>query len=134
MALIAIGVMLTLGFLRLWIATYPDASDSNNLAYVLWKQGLNSAMDLDIAVSTMTHDTGSEKRVIGLTATQLNARFGYIRTYDEVSPYLQLCATSNGTEVHDNLPVVHDVLFLRNSNYMVRMKNGLTVDLVLCKG
>jgi hypothetical protein len=134
LALVVAGAVLTLGHFRLWIATYPDAGDPKNLSYVLWKHGLNSDIDLDMALGTMTHDVASENRVIGLTPTELQARFGYTKTYEQVSTYLQLCDTPNGTGDHDNHSVVHDILYLRNSNYMVMMKNGRAADLILCKG
>jgi len=134
LALITTGVVLTLAFFRLWIATYPEAGDPKNIAFILWKHGLNNDMNLDIAVSTMTHDAWSEKRVIGLTRTELNARFGFTKTYDQVDSYLQLCDAPNGTEETNTHPAVHDVLFLRNQDYMVRMQNGRAIDLVLCKG
>ena len=131
--LIATGVILTLGFFRCWIAMYPDAGDPKNLSYVLWKHGLNSDMDLNAVLGTMTHGADSEELVIGLTPSELQARFGYTKTYDQVSPYLQLCDTPNGTGDR-NHPVEPDVLYLRGDNYMVVMKNGRAADLVLCKG
>lgn len=131
---VGLGVLLTLCFFRLWIATYPDRGDPKNLNYVLWKHGLNSDMDLNTALATMTHDRWSERRVLGLTPDQLKDRFGYVKTYDEVSPYLQRCATPTGLGEPEKTPRVQNVLFLRDEDYMVIMRNGRAVDLVLCKG
>jgi hypothetical protein len=112
---------------------YPDAGDPKNLSYILWKCGLNSDMDLEAVLELMTHDANSEKLVIGLTPAELQARFGYTKTYDQVSPYLKLCNTPNGTGDR-NHPVKPDVLYLRGDNYMVVMKDGRATNPVLCKG
>jgi hypothetical protein len=133
-AFVALGVALMLGFFRVWIATYPDPGDPKNLAYVLWKHGLNSDMDPDAALGTMTHDTWAVNRVIGLSPQQLDARFGYTKTYDQVSPYLQLCDTPTTAGELGKHPRGHDVLYLRGDWWMVIMKNGRAADLVLCKG
>ncbi len=134
LALIATGAALTLGFFRLWIATYPDAGDPKNLAYVLWKHGLNSDMNLDMALGTMTHDTWAVNRVLGLSAAELQGRFGYTKTYEQARPYLQLCDNSDATGELGNHPLGHDVLFLRDDAWMVITRDGRAVDLVLCKG
>jgi hypothetical protein len=131
---VAVGILLTLCCLRLWIATYPDRGDPKNLNYVLWKHGLNSDMDLDTALATMTHDTWAVNRVVGLTPNQLKDRFGYVKTFDQARPYLQLCATPNAVGKLANSPNEHDVLYLRDDDWMVVLKNGRAVDLVLCKG
>lgn len=131
--LISTGAFLTIGFLRLWIAMYPDPGDPKNLSYILWKHGLNNDMDLNAVLGTMTHDANSEKLVIGLTPSELQARFGFTKTYEQVSPDLQLCDTPNGTGDR-NHPTYPNVLYLRGDNYMVVMKDGRAVDLVLCKG
>ena len=133
LALIATGVVFTLGSLRLWIAMYSDAGDPKNLSYVLWKHGLNNDMDLNAVLGIMTHDAYSENLVIGLTPSELQARFGYTKTYNQVSPDLQLCDTPNGNGDR-NHPTDPDVLYLRGDNYMVVMKDGRAARLVLCKG
>jgi hypothetical protein len=131
---VCIGVIGTLCFFRLWIAAYPDAGDPKNLNYVLWKHGLNSDMDMNTALATMTHDTWAVNRVRGLTPDQLKKRFGYVKTYEEARPYLQLCATPNAIGELGNSPHEHNVLYLRDEDWMVILKNGRAVDLVLCKG
>ena len=133
-AFVLLGMALTLGFLRLWGAMYPDPGDPKNLAYVLWKHGLNSDMDLDTALATMTHDTWAVNRVTGLTPHELQKRFGFTKTYDQVDSYLQLCDTPAATGELDNHPIGHDVLYLRGDWWMVIMKNGRAANLVLCKG
>ena len=134
LALIVLGVALTLGFFRLWIATYPDAGDPKNLSYVLWKHGLNSDMNLDMALGTMTHDTWAVHRVLGLTPSELQDRFGYTKTYEQARPYMQLRDTPIATGELGNHPIGHDVLYLRDDEWMVIMKDGRAIDLVLCKG
>jgi hypothetical protein len=128
-AFIGIGIALTLAFFRLWIAAYPDAGDPRNLSYVLWEHGLNSDMDLDAALATMTHEPNAKRRVIGLSQSDLQARFGYTKTYEQVTPYLKLCATIRNGE-HGS----RDVLYLRGDWWMATMKDDRADDLVLCKG
>jgi len=72
-----------------WLGTYPDDVDPKNIYYVLWKHGLNNNMNLDSALAAMS-------RVEGLTKDQVKARFGYIRTLGEVTPYYQACYFSPG--------------------------------------
>ncbi len=86
----------------------------------------------------MAHDVLPVSRVEGLTKDQLKARSDYVRTLAEVSPYYQACYFTPGAF---NLGHVsraeiaaksEDVFFLRDSPWMVVMKNGRVVDLVLC--
>jgi hypothetical protein len=120
---VLVGVLLSFGVLVTWLATYPDDVDPKNIYYVLWKHGLNNNMNIDSALVAMSHDVWSEKRVQGLTTDQLKTRFGDIRTLEQASPYLRGCQGEN-----------KDVAFLRDSPWMVVMKNGKAVNLILCKG
>jgi hypothetical protein len=86
-----VGAILSLLVFYTWLATYPDDVDPKNLYYVLWKHGLNNNMNLDSALAAMSHDAWAVRRVEGLTKDQLAARFGYIRTLVEVTPYYQAC-------------------------------------------
>lgn len=76
----------------------------------------------------------------GLTKEQLKARFGYIRTLGEVTPYYQACYFTPGVFTEGNAVRAEiaakseDAFFLRDSPWMVVMKNGKAVELVLCKG
>jgi hypothetical protein len=65
-----LAILLPILGLSLWIATYPDDGDPKNIKYVLWKHHLNPSMNLDVAVGTMTHDSYSEKLVLGMTPNQ----------------------------------------------------------------
>ena len=133
--LIGLGVFLTLGFFETWMGLYPDNSDPKNIYYVLWKHGLNKNMDLDNAVGTMTHDTWAVTQVEGLTKEQLKSHFGAIHTVEEARPYLKLCYT-NGQAVGERGTYADgkEVVFLRDSAWMVIMQQGKAVDLILCKG
>lgn len=131
----AAGIILTLTTFVVWLHTYPDNSDPKNIYYVLWKHGLNSDMDPDSALAAMSHDTWPVKQVQGLNRQQLAARFGYLRTLDEAAPYLRGCYSTPGSiGRQETQGKVNDVLFLRDSPWMVVMKDGKAVDLVLCKG
>ena len=123
-----------------WLGTYPDDVDPKNVYYVLWKHGLNNNMNLDSALAAMSHDIWPVRRVEGLTREQLKTRFGYLRTLAEVTPYYRACyftprAFTQGDVGHVEVAAKdEDAFFLRDSPWMVVMKNGKAVDLVLCKG
>lgn len=131
---IAVGVVLV------WLGAYPDEGDPRNIQYVLWKHGLNKNMDLDKALFAMVRDVSRERQVQGLTKDQLKARFGYVRTLAEVTPYYRACYFSPGVFSQGDAGRAEiaakseDAFFLRDSPWMVVMKNGKAVDLVLCKG
>jgi len=100
----------------------------------------NNNRNLDSALAAMSRDVRPERRVEGLTKDQLKARFGSIRTLGEVTPYYQACYFTPGAFTLGNvgraeiLTKSEDAFFLRGSPWMVVMKNGKAVDLVLCKG
>jgi hypothetical protein len=135
-----IGVILSLLVFYVWLGTYPDDVDPRNIYYVLWKRGLNNDMNLDSALVAMSRDVWPVGRVEGFTKDQLKARFGYVRTLAEVTPYYQACYFTPGDFTLGNVGPAEiaakseDAFFLWDSPWMVVMKNGKAVDLVLCKG
>jgi hypothetical protein len=135
-----VGMILSLLVFRTWLGTYPDDVDPRNIYYVLWKHGLNNNMNLDSALAATSRDAWPARRVEGLTKDQLTARFGYIRTLGEVTPYYQACYVIPGVFAQGSVGRAEiatkseDAFFLRDSPWMVVMKNGKAVDLVLCKG
>jgi hypothetical protein len=137
---IGVGVILSLLVFYVWLGTYPDDVDPRNIYYVLWKRGLNNNMNLDSALAAMSRDVWPARRVEGLTKDQLKARFGYVRTLAEVTSYYQACYFTPGVFTLGNVGPAEiaakseDAFFLRDSAWMVVMKNGKAVDLVLCKG
>ena len=137
---IGIGATLSLLVFYEWLGFYPDDVDPKNMYYVLWKHGLNNSMDPEIALGAMSHDAWPVKRVEGLTKDQLKARFGYIQTLEEVTPYYQACYSRPGSFTPENASRAEiaakseNAFFLRDSPWMVVMKNGRAVDLVMCKG
>ena len=137
---VAVGVVLLIGVLAVWHGTYPDNVDPKNIYYVLWKHGLNDNMNLDNALGAMIGDASRVRQVRGLTKDQLKERFGYMRTLAEVTPYYQACYFSPGVFTRGDAgraeiaAKVEDAFFLRDSPWMVVMKNGKAVDLTLCKG
>lgn len=71
----------------------------------------------------------------GLSSAQLKDRFGNVRTLSEARPYDQLCLNQAGTVGERGFKARgKEVLFLRDSDWMVIMDQGKAVDLVLCKG
>jgi len=135
-ALFIIAVVVVL----VWLGAYPDKGDPRNIRYVLWKHGLNKNMDLDDALFAMVGDVRRERQVQGLTKGQLKARFGYVRTLAEVTSYYRACYFSPGVFTQGDAGRAEiaakseDAFFLRDSPWMVVMKNGKAADLVLCKG
>ena len=132
---VGIGIILSFGVLVTWLRTYPDDVDPKNIYYVLWKHGLNNNMNIDSALGAMSHDTWPVREVQGLTKDQLTARFGYIRTLEEVTPYYRACYSTPGSAGRaETGGESEDAIFLRDSPWMVVMKNGTAVNLILCKG
>jgi hypothetical protein len=132
---VGVGVVLSLYVLTTWAETYPDKVDPKNSYYVLWKHGLNNNMDIDSALVAMSHDVWPGRQVQALTGEQLKNRFGYIRTLDEATPYLRLCYSSPGAAGQaETGGKKEDAVFLRDSPWMVVLKNEKAVDLILCKG
>ena len=135
MSFVALGVVLSFGALVIWLSAYPADADPKNIYYVLWKYGFNNNMNIDSALVAMSHDTWPARLVEGLTKDQIKTRFGYIRKLDEASPYYQACYyTPNSEGRAETVGKSEDALFLRDSPWMVVMKNGKAVDLILCKG
>jgi hypothetical protein len=109
-----------------WAVTYPSDSDSKNIKYVLWKNGLYR-MNLDTATGTMIGDGSREKLVIGKTKVQLRERFGYLSTPANISQYLRGCYQTSTWKGRD-------ALFIRNSPWMVIFDGDKATELVLIKG
>ncbi len=135
LSVLGVTVVLLLGVYIGWVALYPEESDPKNIHYVLWKHGLSRNINLDSAVGGMTADTQPVNMVRGMSKEQLNTRFGYLRTIDQVTPYLRECYTLPTTSGELGVSANgKEVVFLRNSWWMVILDHGKAVDLVLCKG
>jgi hypothetical protein len=109
-----------------WASTYPSDSDPKNIKYLLWKNGL-CGMNLDTATGTMISDASREKLVIGKTKVQLREKFGYLSTPADISQYLRGCYQASAWKDRD-------VVFIRNSPWMVIFDGGKATELVLIKG
>ncbi|MGH9746783.1 MAG: hypothetical protein ACRD59_11815 [Candidatus Acidiferrales bacterium] len=114
-------------FLAGWLALYPSSSDPKNIKYVLWKAGFYR-LDPDIALATMIGDPPREGLVLGKTKAELRDKFSSLVTPADASPYLEGCY--QGSSWKDK----HDVLFIRQSSWMVVFDHGKATDLVLIKG
>jgi hypothetical protein len=108
-----------------WSVTYPPG-DPKNLAYVMWKAGLVS-IDLDRAADTMVGDSHRDELVVGKTKTQLEKKFGDLRSRDEVTSYLRECSQAPPWKDRN-------VLFIRRSLWMVVFDHDMATQLVLMKG
>jgi len=102
-----------------WVKMYPNGDDPKNIRYVLWAHGLKPSINLDDAVDAMAHDSHAHTRllVLGLTKEQITRRFGYIRP---------ACSSF--------VPSGSETFSLRHSIWVVTLKDGIAVDLRLCKG
>jgi hypothetical protein len=96
------------------------------MRYVLWKRGLYS-VNLDSATELMIGDSERDELVVGKTKTQLQKKFGYLVTVDKANSYLRACYQSSTWKNED-------VLFIRNSPWMVVFDGDRAARLVLIKG
>lgn len=112
-------------FVAAWALTYAEG-DPKNIKYVLWKAGFYK-MNLDTAADTMIGDSGRNKLVVGKSKDQLRNKFGYLVTPANASQYLRGCHQSSGWKNKE-------VLFIRQSPFMVVFDGDRATDLVLVKG
>lgn len=112
-------------FVAAWVLTYPDG-DPKNIKYVLWKAGLYR-MNLDTAADTMIGDGSHDSLVVGKTKAQLRDKFGYLLTPADASQYVRGCYQNSGWRSKE-------VLFIRQSPWMVVFDGDKATDLVLIKG
>jgi hypothetical protein len=109
-----------------WALTYPSPSDPKNIEYIFWKAGLYE-MNLDTATGTMIGDPNRDKLVLAKTKAQLQHRFGRLLLPADASPYLRGC--------YQNSPWKdRDVLFIRQSPWMIVFEGDRATELVLIKG
>lgn len=110
--------------LGLWAAMFHDQSDAKDLRYIAWKLHL-LPIDPHRLLETMHHDNPFPF-TLGKTRPELEHTFGFVRTKDQVRPYLvDYCAASRPGQ---------DVLFLNDSDWMVVMEDGKATYLLYCKG
>ncbi len=110
-----------------WMLLYPSPSDPKNLQYVLWKAGI-PCINLDTAAETMIGDCSASKLVLGKTKAQLQRRFGILLPPGKASDYLQKYGAYSPTGAGK------DVMFIRQSPWMVIFINDKATDLILIKG
>ncbi len=84
-------------------------------------------MSPDSALGTMVGDGKSKDLVIGKTEAELIKKFGYVTPMSQAAEYYRFCYRTSGRPLQP-------ALMLRNSNWMVLMKDGHVEDLVLLKG
>jgi hypothetical protein len=119
---ISFALILVIG----WVLVYPSSGDPRNIKYVLWKVGLYQ-MNLDVATGTMIGDPGRDKLVVGKTKAQIRDKFGLLLMPSEASQYLRGCYQSSPWKDRD-------VLFIRNSSWMIVFDGDSATKLVLMKG
>ena len=122
--LVSIAIVVVVVFAA-WAVAFPDPRDPKNLRYRGWRLGLCS-INLD-ALQAMVIDNHRDDLVIGKTRDQMVSRFGFVASIDEASQYIKKCYANSSDRVTP-------VLFLRHSEWMVRMKDGKAAELVFVKG
>src|SRR5260370_35123069 len=124
--------LLSLGVFAIWTTVYSDPLDPKNIHYALGKHGFNKGMNLDSALVAMSHDNWPNKLAQTLTGKELRNRFGYIRAFHEVTPYLRECYATPGSA---GPAVMHhkkkNVVFFMYNRWMVLIPNGRAVCLTL---
>ncbi len=109
-----------------WALMYPSSNDPKSIKYVLWKAGLYRA-NLDVATAAMVGDPYRDKLVVGKTKAQLRDKFGSLLSPAEASSYLRGCYQNSAWKDRD-------VLFIRQSSWMVVFDGDKATNLVLVKG
>jgi hypothetical protein len=110
--------------ISVWSVAY-SGEDPRNIKYLLWKAGLYK-MNIDSATFTMVRDSGRDKLVVGKTKEELQSKFGTLLTLEQVSQYYR--------EGYNLGWKGKDVLFIRNSPWMIVFDHGRATELVLMKG
>ncbi|HEY6386978.1 MAG TPA: hypothetical protein VIX91_14985 [Candidatus Acidoferrum sp.] len=108
-----------------WALTYPSP-DPKSIKYVLWKADLYK-LNLDEATGTMVGDRHRDKLVVGKTKAQLRDKFGSLLSPAGVSAYLRGCYQNSSWKDRE-------VLFIRQSPWMVVFDGDKATNLVLVKG
>ena len=120
------GILLVLLAVLGWESLYYGPYDHKDLRYQCWKLGL-FPLKIDDALETMVVDPRRDTLVLGKTKEQLVREFGYVSSIGDSNSYMKYC--------YDNSPYpLGSVLVIRNSNWMVVMKDGQAINLVLAKG
>jgi hypothetical protein len=126
MLISVIIVVVVVLFFGGWAMTYPSSSDPKNMKYVLWKAGLYK-VSLDQATTAMVGDRNRDELVVGKTKAQLQDKFGSLLSPADASPYLRGCYQNSAWKDKD-------VLFIRESSWMVVFDGDKATNLVLVKG
>ena len=109
-----------------WESQYHNA-DEKDLRYIGWKLDI-FPMNPDSALGTMVGDGHSADLVLGKTEAALIKKFGYVTPLSQAdNNYYGFCYRTSGRPSQP-------ALRLRNSNWMVLMKDGRAKNLVLLKG
>jgi hypothetical protein len=113
-------------YLVVWELLYHGPAEPKDLRYMGWKLGIYP-MDPGDALETMVGDTYPDKLVVGKTEAELRKKFGFVTPLERASEYVKYCYNNSDRRGQE-------VFMLRNSNWMVVIKNGRAQELVLVKG
>jgi len=102
-----------------WVAAFPDEYDIHNIHYVLWKRGIVS-IDPDRALNVTAHDD-AYPLLLGKSPGDLRAKFGYLRSLDQASPYMRYCYENSSWRGKP-------VMFLRDTDWMVVLEKDRVTD------
>lgn len=109
----------------LWFAVCHDKSDSKGPRYIMWKVGL-WPFDPEVVYRSMVTDRNRDALVIGLTAKELEIKFGLLRNRQTATKYQRFYS--------DQYPKEQEIAWLGDSAWMVIFENGRVIVLCLEKG
>jgi hypothetical protein len=124
-SLLASTAVVMLAFV-IWYLAYPSSRDPKNPRYVLWKTGIYP-MDPRLAAETMVGDPQRDELVLGKSKEELQSKFGYLIPLPQTTSYIKTCYQEQGMRYGD-------VMFIRNSPWMVVFQDGRAAHLILFKG
>lgn len=125
LGLAIVGLLLSLIF-GIWLALSPGRDNANGPRYVLWKAGV-FPFDSSIVYPSMIGDTRREALVVGLDISELECRFGRLRTRAEATVDYQ-------KHYSDRLYLDKEIRWLDDSPWLVILENGRAKELHLMKG
>jgi len=121
----AIGIIIAAGAaLGAWFVT-SDRGDSNGPRYLLWKFGV-LPFDPSVVYPAMVGDRQRKELVVGLSISDLERRFGRLRTRAESTAYQKYYC--------DRFFMNQQILWLGDSPWLIVLDNGRALELHLMKG
>jgi hypothetical protein len=123
---LAIACLFLLLIFGIWIAVSPGRDNASGPLYVLWKAGA-FPFDSSVVYPSMVGDIHRDALVVGLDVSELERRFGRLRTRAEATPDYQ-------KHYSDRFYLDKEIRWLDDSPWLVILENGRAKELHLMKG